>query len=105
MANRLPQFVPYVRSISTTKYEYFAGADPNRFGRLVSGGHLEADDPVTADDAKGESKVLQLIAERRWRELAAKSGESAARITRDVRRRHVFQAIDSIRSLLPRGDR
>ena len=105
MAHRLAQFVPYVRSISTTQYEYFEGADPNRFVRLVSGGQLEADDPVTATDGADELQVLQAIAERRWAELAANREDTAVRIARNVRRRHVFRPIDSIRNLLPRGDR
>lgn len=106
MNYRVAQFVPYVRCLTTTRFEYREGADVHRLTRLLQSGHLEADDTVMASQTVDEHRVLELIRNREWQSLirgVPASGNSTA--VRPVHRRWIYRPIDRIREALPRGDR
>lgn len=104
MVYRIPQFVPQVRCITTTRYEYRDGADPQRFVDLLRSGVLHADDASVATDTDAESEVLGLIAERDWEPLLDASPEAAQTPLHPLRRRWMFRPVDRLREALPRGD-
>lgn len=104
MVHRIPQFVPQVHCITTTRYEYREGADPQRLIRLLRSGELEPDDPHAANDAAAEDAVLALVARRAWGELLAAPTAASDAPRRDVSRRWMFRAIDRVRDAMPRGD-
>jgi hypothetical protein len=104
MVYRAAQFVPYVRALTTTRYDYFDGADPQRLISLLHGGGLQADDSSAADDALGEDAVLGLIAERRWTEVMESSRPLPHGKRLPIARRLAYQPIDMLRERLPRGD-
>jgi hypothetical protein len=104
MAYRVAQYVPQVRCITTTRYEYRDGADPQRLVALLRGGELEADDATHADDARAEDLVLSLIGARSW-EAVIKATPLSGGTVRPVSRRWMFRPIDRIRESMPRGDR
>jgi hypothetical protein len=105
MVYRVAQFVPYVRCLTTTRYEYREGADPQRLLALLAGGPLQADDPTRADNGDGEHEVLELIAARDWQALFASAPPAPSGTPqRRVSRRWMFRPIDRIRESMPRGD-
>lgn len=103
-AYRLPQFVPFIEAATTTRYNYYLGADPFRLTRLLESGELEADDPAHAEDEKAEDSVLDRIEGEEWAELyaAADTAPRGGSLTND--RRGLYRAVDRARELLPRGD-
>jgi hypothetical protein len=101
---RLSQYVEQVRSVTTTRYEYFEGADFDRLPNLLRNGVLQADDASYASDLKGENEVLALIAARQWQALLESSPETTNALRRRVQRRWFLQPIDYLREALPRGD-
>jgi hypothetical protein len=101
---RASQFVPYVRAKSTTRYEYFEGADPERLTRLLNTGMLEADDANATADSTDENEVLQAIKMGKWSDLLTPNLEPAATRIRRVRRRAIYRPIDRLRGALPHGD-
>ncbi len=104
MVYRLPQFVPYVRLRTTTRYDYYEGADPDRLTSLLKSGVLAADDAASAADATEEADVLQAIADQAWPALHGQAQEpSGPRL--EISRRPMFRLTDVIRNRLPRGDR
>jgi hypothetical protein len=103
MAYRLPQFVQYVRSITTTRYEYVEGADPGRLTRALQTNRLEADDSETASTTVGEDEVLNAIREGAWESLMKQSEIPPGRRLL-VRRRPLYRPLDRVRESLPRGD-
>lgn len=104
MAYRVSQFVPYVRCVTTTRYEYVDGADPQRLVDLLRTGVLQADDAQESTSAEGEDEVLGTIAARRWEELIAPPAAAPALPAAPIRRRWMFVPVDRIREAMPRGD-
>jgi hypothetical protein len=106
MIYRVPQYVPYVKCVTTTRYEYQEGADPQRLIKLLTSGHLEADDNHAAVNCTEEDGVLELIRQRAWNALLEVNvgDDSATGPTRPVRRRWMFRPIDQVRDAMPRGD-
>jgi len=104
MAYRVAQFVPYVRAVTTTLYRYQQGADPMRLSDLLRTGRLQADDPASAGDNVGEGAVLATVTTSSWHlfhnEVSAYSQARALPLSR----RLLFQPIDQLREMLPRGD-
>jgi hypothetical protein len=101
---RLPQYVDYVRALSTTECVAFKGADPERLGRIIKTGNLEADDDEVGSD-DDENEVLNLIIDRSWEKFLDFS--SIQPTTKDqlyLSRRFPFDKIDQIRKLIKRGD-
>lgn len=105
MVYRVAQYVPHVRSLTTTRYEYYDGADPQRLLGLLRGGPLRADDGESAGDASGEQEIASLIAERSWAEIMDRSRplDPPGRMI-DIARRPIWRPIDMLREHLPRGD-
>lgn len=101
---RVAQFVEHVRCITTTRYEYRDGADPQRLPLLLQRGALDADDPLFAEDTAGEDDVLDAIELRRWHDVVDTAPFKTVRAVRPIRRRWMLRPIDRIREALPRGD-
>jgi len=104
MARRFAQYVDYVQAISPTRYRYFAGADPDRIGRALRSGFLEADDAEIATDDKGETEIVSMIIEKRWDELAAFEDVKPSKEVLDIGRRWGLRWLNNLREKLPRGD-
>jgi hypothetical protein len=104
MSYRVSQFVDQVRLVTTTRYDYRQGADPDRLTRMLVRGCLEADDPDCADDTVAEDEVLRMIRDRQWATLLDSAVPTPVSPTRQVRRRWMFRPIDRLREALPRGD-
>jgi hypothetical protein len=100
---RMPQFVPFVRSITTTEYNYFDGANPAQLTRLIETGVLEADDDRFAPNDEEENGILDLIAVRNWEKLSAPMEKSVFEKL-SIHRRHIYQAVDWVRAKMRRGD-
>jgi hypothetical protein len=101
---RLSQYVDQVRCVTTTRYEYFEGADLDRLPALLRTGVLQADDASYASDLTGENEVLTLIAARQWQALLEAAPATTNTLRRSVQRRWFMRPIDHLRELLPRGD-
>jgi hypothetical protein len=104
MSYRVAQFVDQVRLVTTTRYDYRQGADPDRLTRMLVRGQLEADDPDCSDDTAAEDEVLTMIRERQWATLLDTAVPTLELPIRHVRRRWMFRPIDRLREALPRGD-
>jgi len=104
-ARRYSQYVQYVRSLTTTRYDYFAGADPDQLCRALFVGQLSPDDPETASDDLKEAPVVDLVRKGAWLDLIQWDEQAPARAKLTVRRRHGLGWIDRLRQRLPRGDR
>lgn len=104
MIYRLSQYVNQVRCVTTTRYEYFEGADLGRLPNLLRTGVLQADDASHARDLTGEDEVLGLIARRQWQTLLESAPGLPNAPRRSVRRRWFLRPIDHLREALPRGD-
>lgn len=101
---RFGQYVDYVRAVTTTRYRYFEGADPERLTRMLASGEIEPDDPAAAVDTAGEDAVVAQIQARHWDPLLTPDEPLTAREIA-VRRRPALRWIDAVRERLPRGDR
>lgn len=104
MVYRVPQFTDYVCSVTTTRYEYFEGADPNRLIDMFITGTLKANDEDFAGCTTAEDDVLAMIAAREWQSLLEAAPPFSMSARRNVQRRWLFRSIDKIRELSPRGD-
>lgn len=106
MVYRIPQHVPYVKCVTTTRYAYYDGADPEILTRLIVTQQLEADDAYAASDCSGEDNVLELIGQGEWGALmeAAADLPVANVLPKLVQRRWLFRPIDRLRNAMPRGD-
>ena len=106
MVWRVPQFVNHVRARQTTEFDYFDGADLERFTRLFTCQVLEADD-TSFDTAglRGEDEVLSLVRDRHWEALAnpPEPAKSWERIS--IQRRGVYRWVDPLRRMAKIGDR
>jgi hypothetical protein len=104
-ARRLPQFTDYVQPRTTTQYHYYEGADPARLEHALRQGQLLPDDPDYASDEVEENKVLDMLENHAWGELAAHPRAQPALAQLDIRRRATFQWVDGVRGLFKHGDR
>ena len=94
MVYRVPQFADYVRSVTTTRYEYFEGADPNRLIDMFITGTLKANDEEFAGCTTAEDDVLAMIAAREWQILLEAAPPFSMSARRNVQRRWLFRSID-----------
>jgi hypothetical protein len=101
---RFSQYVDFVRALTTTRYRYFDGADPQRLARALRGGLVEADDPALAIGSGGEDEVIDLVEARRWKELIEPPPSRDRRPMR-IARRPGMRWIDGLRDRFPIGDR
>jgi hypothetical protein len=101
---RLPQYVAEVQSITTTKYRYNFGADPQRFIDILRSGRLVPDDSVWAPDAREEDAVLALVEHRDWIAFKSDVVPESQELKR-LRRRFMYRSVDWIGARKSIGDR
>lgn len=104
MVYRVAQFVEFVRCVTTTKYEYFDGANPERLIDLIKRGELSPDNDVFAQHEAEEDEILATIRARQWDQLYLDVSPAKGSPLRLVRRRWAYRTVDRIRATLPRGD-
>lgn len=104
-AKRFPQYVDYVKAKTTTEYEYFQGADPDRLIKMILTGEMQPDDRVYASDESQEKIVVQMVRSKQWTELAQHQPSAPELSFFPVKRLLGLRWLDSVRAMLPRGDR
>jgi hypothetical protein len=101
---RFTQFVDFVRAITTTRYEYFKGADTARIERICRDRALEPDDSQFAGDDDFETHIVGLVRRGDWERLGDFSELVRAGDRMDVPRRFGLRWLDGVRERLPLGD-
>jgi hypothetical protein len=101
---RFPQFVDFVRAVTTMEYEYFEGADPGRLEQMCRAGALQPDDPRFATDVGFESEIVQRVRRAEWDALGQWQEPLTSAPRMNVKRRIGFRWIERARARLPRGD-
>lgn len=104
-AKRSPQYVDFVKAITTTKYKYYDGADANRLIEMLKTGVLVADDASFADSGLEEELIIDVLKNKDWKKLADYEYVEPKLKSTVVQRRLGFQWLDSFRSNFARGDR
>ena len=104
-ARRYPQFIDHVRADNTTQYRYFDGADPDRLTRLLTTGSVGAEDPAFSEDDAAETEIVDAMMASEWSRLASFEEVRQLRPSLKLERRRGMRWIDSVRGLMPRGDR
>lgn len=104
-SHRFSQYVDHVRAIETTRYAYYEGADPERLVNMFRTGQVHADDASYADDSTAEEEIIRLLNERNWATLADYNPPRKQLPPLRIERRAGLKWIDTVRSLMPRGDR
>jgi len=105
MVHRIPQYTPFVRAQTTTKFQYDLQADPQRFIDLLTTGVLRADDETFASGATEEDEVLHRIEEGDWAGIVRDAPATILAEPIQVQRRLLYRPIDAVRDRLPLGDR
>jgi fructose-specific component phosphotransferase system IIB-like protein len=103
-ASRFPQYVAFVRAVSNTRCEYFAGADPERVMSMIHTGTVEPDDSAVADDDHHERRVAAHLLAGEWESLQRNPARPVPGVRLAIRRRAGLRWIDELRDLMPRGD-
>lgn len=103
VANRIPQYVDFVKCETTTSYSYKKGGEAGRLIELFQTGILKPDEDTYAEDSTQEARILELMRERRWEELHTHPETTDGYYK--VKRRVLFRWIDQVRSRMQRGDR
>lgn len=101
---RVAQYVRHVRCLTTTRYAYLEGADPERLTTLLRSGRLQADDARSAADSREEDEVLAMVEARDWAGLYDAVPAAATDRLVALQRRWAFRPVDRLREALPRGD-
>lgn len=104
-ARRFPQYADYVRASETTRYTYFEGADPERMICMLNTGDIVADDPTYAADTASEDNIMDLLKVKAWSQLADYEMPLLELSPIKVERRAALRWVDTVRSMLPLGDR
>ncbi|NBT59118.1 hypothetical protein EBT16_10080, partial [bacterium] len=105
VSSRLPQYVDHVRAENAFGYKYFAGADPARFMKLFTERSLRADDDQFCSGEKEEDSVIQLLMEKKWKDVLNETTANKREAPDRVVRRPSYRWMDKLRSLAPVGDR
>ena len=103
--NRIPQFVNHVRCERPTTYHYFAGASAQTILSMLKTGQLVPDDATAAENADEETRVVDLVESEDWETIASGARYVEPGPEVPVTRRGLYRYIDTIRQLLPNGDR
>lgn len=101
---RFTQFVDHVRAITTSRYEYFDGADAGRLVHALRERQLVPDDGHFAADTAAEDRVVAQVMAGAWEELGRWQESLPAAPRLAVRRRLGLRWMDGFRDRLPRGD-
>lgn len=104
-AARYPQYTNYVRAISTTHYKYYDGVDHQRLFDIIKSGQLKADDAAYSDTNEHEDTLIDRLMKRDWKSLILHSEQSAHLKLLPIQRRSSMRWLDSVRNLMPLGDR
>ena len=104
MVYRVAQYVDYVRCVTTTEYNYFEGANPQRLLDLIRSGKLTPDDANSDADESAEEEIVDLINSRDWGRLASNFDTAPIKSRQSIRRRLMYRAVDRVRAALPHGD-
>jgi hypothetical protein len=104
MMHRIPQYTEFVRTETTTKFNYDTAADPQRFIDLLRTGELRADDLTYSESSSSENEVLKMIEEGNWQQILDKLSIKKMP-TGKVKRRWLFEPINLVRNLMPIGDK
>ena len=101
---RFPQYVDYVRALSTTECTAFKGANPERLEKIIKFGNIEADDD-SFGSIENENEIVKLIVNQNWK-LLMEVGHSKINDKEQLflSRSFPFNKIDKIRKFLKRGD-
>ncbi|MFB2762815.1 capsule biosynthesis protein [Marinobacter shengliensis] len=104
-SHRFPQFVPYVKAIETTKYQYFKGASAEVLINMFKEGRIRPDDPKVAESESGEDEVIRALENGDWGRLADYPVPTRLRVPIKIDRRPGFRWVDGLRAKFQRGDR
>ena len=104
-ARRYSQYARHVRSITTTRYEYLAGANPEQLCVALQSSKLLPDDPVTTSDDTDENAVVEMVDRGAWDELVAWDEPVSLAPRLVIGRRSGLRWVDRLRQKLPSGDR
>ncbi|WP_407315698.1 capsule biosynthesis protein [Pseudomonas sp. nanlin1] len=104
-SHRFAQYVSFVKAVETTRYEYFAGADPERLLSMLRSGQMTADDDTFASDSAGEDPIVEALLHKRWGQLADYERSEPKRTPIEIKRRLGMRWVDGLRAKMPRGDR
>jgi len=104
-ACRFPQYVKFVRARTTTRYNYYEGADPERIVKIFESGSLTTDDSIYGADLRGEDEVIEKIFARKWAELVNWREKPMELRRFPVNRRAGLRSLDSIREMYSKGDK
>ena len=103
-AKRFPQYVDYVRAVSTTQYEYYEGADPDRIISMLKTGAVVPDDATYASSISEEGPIVDALKNKQWEQFANYVPPSLAHSTIKMERRVGLRWINNFRAKLPKGD-
>ena len=104
-SHRFPQFVPYVKALETTRYQYFRGGSAEVLIRMLREGRIHPDDPAYAESEAGEDEVLRALENAEWGTLADYRPPLEVGVPYQINRRPGLNWIDGFRAKFTRGDR
>ena len=102
---RFPQYVDYIRGISTTECIAFSGGNPKRLENILNKGFLKEDDEMVGSSNE-EKKVLDLIINQHWTRLFELSSkiQKSNKVQLNLSRRSPYNFLDATRKFIKRGD-
>jgi hypothetical protein len=101
---RFPQYVDYVRGLSTTECLAYKGADPRRLEKIIKTGNIESDDNEFGSIIY-ENEILNLIFDRSWEKLLSLSPVQINNKNQlFLNRQFPLNKIDYMRKFFKRGD-
>ena len=103
ITHRVAQYVDYVKCITPVCYKYKPGADSKRLIKILSTGELIADNDEWTVGEEGEAPILDLLSQKQWMDLIVHRKSSAS--FESIRRRFPFSGLDTLRRIMPIGDR
>lgn len=103
-AHRYALFQRSIKANSTTDYSYSSNFDMARLERMMESGHILFEDEEFAEEQLGEDEVVGLIESGDW-SMFQNLPSPVIQKELNLGRKGLFRYIDSIRNLLPRGDR
>jgi hypothetical protein len=100
---RYPQFVKYVRGMNPVSYNFISGADPGRLLNLLHSGVVNPDDTIHSFCQSIENEYVDGFLSGET-ERYVKNKIELPEGRNIIKRRLILRPIDSLRSLLPKGD-
>jgi ADP-heptose:LPS heptosyltransferase len=103
ISHRVAQYVDYVKCVTPVQFKYKPGADSKRLIAILRTGELVADDEEWIEGEEGETPILDLLCQKRWMDLIVDRKSSVH--FKSIRRRFPFSGLDTLRGMMPMGDR